>query len=214
MMLFRVLMAFALASPGAYALEVSAGADTINNSQVGISTKIDASNALLAATINALTNKVKVCSAKEMLYNPGASGADTDNCVAITSLVQMKACSAKSKFHSPGDVAADADGCVSANASDATYVRKAFWSTYITKSCPFKGITDCVPFSYVKNKAADIDLGIEASQCFLSGNVVWSDNDTSLVTGGVLYATAGNHWRMFIPSHSHDFVGWAVTCIK
>lgn len=68
----------------ALALEASAGTDTINASHVGINAKIDASTSLLQSAVNGLTTRIKVCSNKQALYNPGTPSADTDGCVPIT----------------------------------------------------------------------------------------------------------------------------------
>lgn len=49
----------------AMALEASAGADTVNQSQVGINAKIDANTAILKSAISSVTN----CGAKDKIYN-------------------------------------------------------------------------------------------------------------------------------------------------
>lgn len=77
------LAAFVFADFPAHALEATAGGQSVQASQVGINAKVDASNALLKSAIDALTEKIKTCSGRQSLYNPGGTGADGDGCVPI-----------------------------------------------------------------------------------------------------------------------------------
>lgn len=73
----RIIECFVLSlmlSGQALALEVSAGADNVNASQVGINAKLDANNAALTAVLNKILN----CSKTGQSYN-----STTDSCVSV-----------------------------------------------------------------------------------------------------------------------------------
>lgn len=83
-------MALTALTTATSALEAAAGADSINASQIGITAKVDASNAILTIGFNALrdqlndlTSKIGACGAVDAAYVPGSPSADADGCVKI-----------------------------------------------------------------------------------------------------------------------------------
>ncbi|MBS0232527.1 MAG: hypothetical protein JSR99_03465 [Proteobacteria bacterium] len=91
----RILGCFALGivvCGNAMALETSAGADTVNSSQVGITAKIDATNAITTAGINQILN----CQKAGKLYDP-----TTNTCIAVDEPLAKKiaACTTSKQFY-------------------------------------------------------------------------------------------------------------------
>lgn len=91
----------------AMALEASAGADTVNSSQVGLDAKLNATNAITTATINQIMN----CQKAGKLFDPS-----TSTCIAVDEPLAKKiaACTTTKQFYNQ-----TTSGCM-ASAPDLT----------------------------------------------------------------------------------------------
>ncbi len=168
---YYALLAFALCGH-VNALEASAGADTINTSQVGINAKIDASNSLLEAAVNGLTQRIKTCSSEPGLYAPGQTGADAQGCVPsltkqqiidILGQVQIKTTTTHKTVAVPVRCSAHSQCSVSFNV--ASYI-------------PADATGIVVNYTINAGRGMQMSLASSTSSAASGSTTYWSDSDS------------------------------------
>ncbi|MBS0234513.1 MAG: hypothetical protein JSR99_13620 [Proteobacteria bacterium] len=117
MRFFSLLILSAALTGNAFALEASAGADTVNTSQLGIDAKLNAINAATTAVLNKILNCAKTGQSFD---------SASDACIGLTKTEQqtLLSCNKYNQFYNN-----TTGTCASGSASKPELVRVAHFST-------------------------------------------------------------------------------------